>query len=63
MRRYGIADSYEQLKQLTRGQRVDRAGLHAFVDGLAIPQAARDALKSLTPAAYVGLAPRLAREI
>ena len=63
MRRYGIADSYEQLKQLTRGQRVDRAGLHAFVDGLAIPQAARDALKALTPAGYVGLAPRLAREI
>ncbi|MGE0859907.1 MAG: adenylosuccinate lyase [Gammaproteobacteria bacterium] len=63
MRRYGIADSYEQLKQLTRGQRIDRAGLHAFVDGLAIPAAARDALKALTPAGYVGLAPRLAREI
>ena len=42
---------------------VDRAGLHAFVDGLAIPQAARDALKALTPAGYVGLAPRLVREI
>ena len=31
MRRYGIADSYEALKGLTRGARIDQAGLHAFI--------------------------------
>ena len=63
MRRYGINDSYEQLKQLTRGQRIEREGLHRFIDGLAIPVEARIALKALTPASYIGLATRLAREI
>ena len=63
MRRYGINDSYEQLKQLTRGQRIDQDGLHRFIDGLAIPQDARSALKALTPATYIGLATELARKI
>ena len=63
MRRYGINNSYEQLKQLTRGQRIEREGLHHFIDGLAIPAEARTALKALTPASYIGLATQLAREI
>jgi adenylosuccinate lyase len=63
MRRYGINDSYEQLKQLTRGQRIEQDGLHSFIDGLAIPQQARNALKALTPATYIGLATELARKI
>jgi adenylosuccinate lyase len=63
MRRYGIADSYEQLKQLTRGARIDRAGLHLFIDQLAIPQAERERLKALTPATYVGSAVAQARAI
>ncbi len=63
MRRYGITDSYEQLKHLTRGQRIERDGLHRFIDGLAIPAEARSALKALTPATYIGLATQLARDI
>ena len=63
MRRYGIKDSYEQLKQLTRGQRIDRDGLHRFIDRLAIPAEARSVLKALTPATYIGLATQLARDI
>ncbi len=63
MRRYGINDSYEQLKQLTRGQRIEREGLHRFIDGLAMPAEARAALKALTPASYIGLATQLARDI
>ena len=63
MRRYGIVDSYERLKDLTRGRRIDRPSLHRFIDGLELPPAARAALKELTPAGYVGLAARLAREI
>ncbi|MEQ8662133.1 MAG: adenylosuccinate lyase, partial [Gammaproteobacteria bacterium] len=63
MRAHGIADSYEQLKALTRGRRIDRAGLHAFIDTLALPEPTRTALKALTPASYVGLAASLARDV
>ena len=63
MRRYGIVDSYERLKDLTRGRRIDRPSLHRFIDGLDIPPSARAALKELTPATYIGLAATLARAI
>lgn len=63
MRRYGIADSYERLKALTRGVRIDRAALAAFIDTLAIPDAERTRLKALTPRGYVGAAIELARKI
>jgi len=63
MRYHGIADSYEQLKALTRGRRIDRDSLHAFIDGLALPAATRAELKALTPATYTGLAVRLARDV
>jgi len=63
MRRYGIADAYEQLKALTRGQAITKAALEAFVAELDIPEAERARLASLTPAGYIGLAAELAREI
>ncbi len=63
MRRYGIADAYEQLKELTRGEQIDAAAMAAFVDGLDIPAEAKQRLRELTPAAYTGLAAQLARDI
>ena len=54
MRRYAITDSYEQLKALTRGRRVSKGALHAFINDLAIPEEARNRLLSLTPGGYVG---------
>jgi adenylosuccinate lyase len=64
MRRHGIADPYEQLKELTRGRTgIDRATLHAFIDGLAIPGEAKQRLLALTPASYIGAAAELARRI
>jgi len=63
MRAYGIADSYERLKALTRGRRIDRAGLHAFLDTLDLPVEAKASLKTLTPASYIGLAAQLARDV
>jgi adenylosuccinate lyase len=62
MRRYGIADSYEALKDLTRGQRIDRQILHDFIDSLALPPAERARLKMMTPENYIGVASDLARE-
>ena len=63
MRRYGIEKPYEKLKELTRGKRVDQAGMQAFVDQLALPQEAKDALKALTPANYIGNAVEQAKQI
>ena len=63
MRFHGIADSYEQLKELTRGRDIDRVSLHRFIDGLTIPDDAKATLKSLTPATYTGLASGLARDV
>ncbi|MEQ1581788.1 MAG: adenylosuccinate lyase [Steroidobacteraceae bacterium] len=63
MRRYGVENAYEQLKTLTRGQRLDAATLKTFIAGLALPDEARNALLALTPATYTGLAEQLARDI
>jgi adenylosuccinate lyase len=63
MRRYGIERPYEKLKDLTRGKRMDRKSMLAFVDGLEIPDGARSRLKALTPATYLGSAASQAREI
>jgi len=63
MRRYGIADSYEALKDLTRGRRIDRAILHQFIDTLALPESERGRLKAMTPENYIGLAATLAAEV
>jgi len=63
MRRYGIDKPYEKLKELTRGQRVDQAGMAAFIDGLDLPDAVKDELKTMTPATYIGNAAAQARRI
>ncbi len=63
MRRYGVEKPYEKLKELTRGQAIDAATLAAFVDALDIPEAARQSLRRLTPAAYTGNAAEQARKI
>ena len=63
MRKHGVADAYEKLKALTRGKRLDRRQLAAFVRALPIPAAAKKTLLALTPAAYTGLAAELARRV
>ena len=63
MRRYGIENPYEKLKDLTRGHRLDAKQMKAFVDKLDIPADAKKRLKELTPASYLGIASKLAKEI
>lgn len=63
MRRYGIENPYEQLKELTRGKGISKDALREFISGLEIPQAAKDRLLAMTPSSYVGLAEKLAKEI
>ncbi|MDY7576783.1 adenylosuccinate lyase [Herbaspirillum sp. RTI4] len=61
MRRYGIENPYEQLKELTRGKGISREALQTFVAGLAIPADAKQRLMDLTPANYIGIAEQLSR--
>jgi adenylosuccinate lyase len=64
MRRYGIENPYEQLKELTRGKGgINKASLHIFISGLNIPADAKQALLDMTPANYVGKAMELARSV
>jgi adenylosuccinate lyase len=63
MRRYGIAQPYEKLKELTRGRKVSRDDLRQFIGGLEIPAAAKQRLLELTPGTYIGLAETLAKRL
>lgn len=63
MRRYGLPNPYEQLKALTRGQGITREAMAGFVESLQLPEPAKQRLRELTPAGYVGLAETLAKQI
>lgn len=63
MRRYGIANPYEQLKELTRGKGISQQALQEFIQKLEIPEAAKQQLLAMTPASYTGIAAQLAQQI
>ncbi|HEY7239800.1 MAG TPA: adenylosuccinate lyase [Burkholderiales bacterium] len=63
MRRYGVPEAYEKLKEMSRGRRLERAELAAFVKSLAIPDDAKKRLLALTPVKYTGLAAELAKRV
>ena len=63
MRRHGLGDAYERLKDLTRGRQINRETLREFITSLDIPKAERERLLALDPKSYVGLAERLARDV
>ncbi len=64
MRRYGIENPYEQLKELTRGKGgINKASLHTFISGLNIPEDAKQYLLALSPATYIGKATELVNRI
>ena len=64
MRRYGIENPYEQLKELTRGKGgINKESLHVFIQTLNIPADAKQALLEMTPASYIGKATTLAKHI
>jgi adenylosuccinate lyase len=61
MRRHGVPGAYEKLKEISRGKRLERAQLAAFIRGLPIPADAKKRLLALTPDRYTGIAEALAR--
>ncbi len=56
MRRYGVANAYEKLKELTRGTDVNQQVIQEFIKTLSIPAQAKEDLLQLTPANYLGYA-------
>jgi len=63
MRRHGLPNPYEQLKALTRGHGITEASMREFIGTLELPADAKARLLALTPAGYIGLAEKLAKEI
>ncbi|MGE6994655.1 adenylosuccinate lyase [Pseudomonas sp. NPDC047961] len=63
MRRYAIENPYEKLKELTRGKGISPEALQTFIEGLDMPAEAKQALRKLTPAAYIGNAADQAKRI
>ncbi|EFK97563.1 adenylosuccinate lyase, partial [sediment metagenome] len=63
MRRHGVDSPYERLKELTRGRRIGPEELRAFIEGLPIPEQAKQSLRELSPGTYTGNAAEQARSI
>lgn len=63
MRRFGVPNPYEQLKELTRGKGITPERLKEFIQGLAIPDQAKQSLLEMTPASYIGKAVELAQRL
>ena len=63
MRRFGVPNPYEQLKELTRGKGIEKDALRQFISTLPLPDKDRQRLMDMTPASYIGKAAELARKI
>ena len=59
LRKAGQPDAYEQLKEITRGKSVDVESVAKFVYKLNLSEQDTQTLLTLTPANYIGLAPKL----
>ena len=63
MRRYGIENPYEKLKELTRGKDINAETFHQFIQTLDIPDEAKQTLLKMTPLSYIGNAIEQAENI
>ena len=63
MRKHKISDAYEKLKELSRGQKLDREVIDDFIRNLEIPNDEKEKLLSLDASSYIGLAEQLAKDI
>ncbi len=63
MRRLGMAEPYETLKRLTRGEQLDEARYAALLDQLNLPEEADRVLRKLRPETYIGLAAEFAKSV
>ncbi|MGQ9480047.1 adenylosuccinate lyase [Chloroflexus sp.] len=61
LRREGFAEPYELLKAFSRGRALTAEDIARFIDSLPVSDAVRAELQALAPAAYIGLAVKLAQ--
>ena len=59
MRKAGIEKPYEKLKELTRGQAIDRDTIRAFVNSLELADEDKQRLLEMSPASYTGMASKI----
>lgn len=59
MRKAGIDKPYEKLKELTRGNVIDRDTIRDFINTLDLAAEDKERLLEMTPASYIGLAPQI----
>ena len=59
MRKLGKPNPYEQLKDLTRGKKMNAEIMRQFIEGLDIPDDDKQRLFAMTPASYTGIASKL----
>lgn len=63
MRRFKMDQPYEKLKAFTRGKPIDQKTLQAFISEISLPNDVKQQLLEMSPADYIGLAEKLAKEI
>ena len=61
MRRHGLPNPYDQLKEFTQGKPITRELMQGFIAALAIPADDKARLLAMSPGSYTGLAEPLAR--
>ena len=62
LRLEGMKDGYDRVKELSRGQKMDKDTYLKAVDSLVKSEEHKEILKQLTPETYVGIASDLAKE-
>ncbi len=56
LRRENYPEPFEALKDLTRkNEKIDKAAIHSFIDGLEVPDTVKEELKLITPHGYLGV--------
>lgn len=63
LRKNGMTDAYEKLKELTRGEKISQEVINKFVGNLELPKEDEEYLLSLTPETYLGLSSKLAGQV
>ena len=64
LRKYGIPDAYDKLKELTRGKKISREDIQEFIKSLdVLSDEDRENLLQLTPGDYIGYACQIAEEV
>ena len=63
LRKYGVPEAYNQLKELTRGKNISKEAIREFIESLdVLSEEDKNTLLELTPATYIGYAAKIVDE-